>query len=101
MASNTCPVQSSITQVKQPREKAQKSSADYSAPIQKRVGQNPLVITYVANIYAYKVTFPPRGCQSDTLEKQNYKTNTSKNIIVTNQINRYRTLITGVKKIKY
>ena len=51
-ASNTCPVQRSITRVKQARKKTLKSSADAKSALV----QNPLAITYVVNIYAYDVT---------------------------------------------
>ena len=59
------------------------------------MARNPYPTPNLQIFYANDVTLPPRKCQSDILEKQKYKTNTSQYMIVTNQINRYRTLIAG------
>ena len=72
-----------------------KGSADYSAPILKahRLETRTQHLLLI-NLRERRNT-PPTRMSIPHIRETNYKTNTSKNIIVTNQTNRYRMLIAG------
>ena len=87
------PIQRGIILCPQPRKNALKGSADYSAPIQKACWLKTRTQHLLRNILRKRGNTAPTRMSIRHIEKQKYKTKTSQYIIVTNQINRYRTLV--------